>query len=95
MILGFNKQFLLFVPLFLLSAATFSTLSNAQASDARADILQAADKEKSGKYVRTRFLNQMKKPFSPSDKRKKMLIIGDSHAQDFYNSMLENNLKQR
>jgi len=95
MTLGFKKQFLLFVALFLLTAATFSTLSNAQASDARADILQAADKEKSGKYVRTRFLNQMKKPFSPSDKRKKMLIIGDSHAQDFYNSMMENNLKQR
>ena len=95
MILGFKKQFLLFAPLFLLTAAIFSTLSNAQASDARADILQAADKEKNGEYVRSRFFDQIKKPFISNDKRKKMLMIGDSHAQDFYNAMLENNLKQR
>ena len=95
MILGFKKQFLFIAPLFLLTAAIFSTLSNAQASDARADILQAADKEKNGEYVRSRFFEQVKKPFISSDKRKKMLIIGDSHAQDFYNAMLENNVNQR
>ena len=95
MILGIKKQFLLSAPLLLLIASALSTISNVQASDARADILQAADKEKNGEYVRSRFFAQMKKPFTPSDKRKKMLIIGDSHAQDFYNAMLENNLKQR
>ena len=95
MILRLKKQFLLFASLSLLTIAIFSTLSNAQASDARADILQAADKEKNGEYVRSRFFDQVKKPFIPSDKRIKMLIIGDSHAQDFYNAMLENNLTQR
>ncbi|KAG1682822.1 Methionine synthase [Nymphon striatum] len=49
----------------------------------------------SGEYVRHHFFNQVKKPFIPTDKRKKMLVIGDSHAQDFYNAMLENNLTQR
>jgi len=67
----------------------------AQAADARADILQAADTAKSGEYVRQRFLDQMDKPFNPNDKRKKMLIMGDSHAQDFYNALSENNLEQR
>ena len=42
-----------------------------------------------GEYVRARFLAKMKQAFEP-DERKKMLIIGDSHAQDFYNGILEN-----
>ncbi|KAG1694660.1 hypothetical protein GQR58_006662 [Nymphon striatum] len=67
----------------------------AEESDTRAHILQAADASKSGEYVRRRFFDQLKKPFDPTDKRKKMLVIGDSHAQDFYNALVENNLKQR
>ncbi len=43
-----------------------------------------------GEYVRTRFLQKMKKPFINTQK-KKVLIIGDSHAQDFFNGILENN----
>ncbi len=42
-----------------------------------------------GEYVRARFLERMKQPFK-ADNRKKALIIGDSHAQDFYNGILEN-----
>lgn len=95
MILRVKKHLLLVGLLFLVTIATSGTLFTAQASDARIDILQAADKPKSGEYVRQRFLNQVKRPFLPNDKRKKMLVIGDSHAQDFYNALLENNLNQR
>lgn len=70
-----------------------STLSTAQAADARTDILQASNKAITGEYVKKRF-NLMKKPFDPADKRKRMLIMGDSHAQDFYNALLENNIDQ-
>ncbi len=94
MIFGVKKLFLLVGLLLLVTIATSSTIT-AQEFNARADILQAADKAKNGDYVRRRFFNQMEKPFIPTDKRKKMLIIGDSHAQDFYNTMLENNLHQR
>lgn len=95
MILGVKKHFLLIVLLFLVTIAASGTLIAAPASDTRAHILQAADKSKSGEYVRNRFFNHMKKPFNPTDKRKKMLVIGDSHAQDFYNALLENNVNQR
>lgn len=89
---GDKKRLLLISLLFLVTAATFTA---AHASDARADILLASDKTKSGEYVRQRFVAQMNKPFAPGDPRKKMLIIGDSHAQDFYNALSENNLNQR
>lgn len=73
----------------------FGALNKAQATDTRTNILQATNKEKNGDYVRSRFFEQMKKPFDSNDKRKKMLIIGDSHAQDFYNAMQENNIHRR
>lgn len=95
MMLGINNRFLL-ASLFAVTMTTITDLSTvAQASNAHSDILQAADKEKSGEYVRQGFTAQMKKAFSPNDARQKMLVIGDSHAQDFYNALLENNLKQR
>jgi len=59
----------------------------------RVELLKAADVKASGKYVRTRFLEIMKKPFN-SEGKKKALIIGDSHAQDFLNSVLENDYLQ-
>lgn len=71
-----------------LGAASFFASSNASA-DFRSDMLKAADPKASGEYVRARFLKQMKKPFNPSDSRPKALLIGDSHAQDFYNAILE------
>ncbi len=48
-----------------------------------------------GEYVRKRFLQLMKKPFDTNDQKNpklKLLIVGDSHAQDFLNSIVENKL---
>lgn len=61
-----------------------------QADAVRSGLLQAADTDASGQYTRERFLALQKKPFDPADSRKKALIIGDSHAQDFLNGVLEN-----
>ncbi len=72
----------------LLGAASFLASSNASA-DFRSDMLKAADPKASGEYVRARFLKQMKKPFNASDSRPKAILVGDSHAQDFYNAILE------
>lgn len=92
--LGFKKHILLTGLLVLGTFATSGTLITAQASEARQDILQAANKAKNGEYVEQRFYKQINKPFVAADKRKKMLIIGDSHAKDFYNAVSENNLDQ-
>ena len=93
--LGINKHLLLGGLLFVVTVVTSGTLIAAQESNIRTDILQAADTVKSGEYVDRRFYKQINKPFIPNDKRKKMLIIGDSHAKDFYNAVSENNLDQR
>ena len=74
--------------LFLLTLA-----SGAAANVNRIELLKAADIKTSGKYVRTRFLEMMNKPFDINAK-KKALIIGDSHAQDFLNGVLENGYLQ-
>ncbi len=71
----------------LIGAVLLATSAPAQA-DVRADMLRAADNKASGEYVRARFLKQMKKPFVANG-QKKALLIGDSHAQDFYNAILE------
>ena len=51
--------------------------------------------DNNSEYVRKRFLQLMKKPFIDEDKnkkqQKKILIIGDSHAQDLLNAIVENN----
>ncbi|MEB4591329.1 SGNH hydrolase domain-containing protein [Candidatus Thiothrix sp. Deng01] len=57
-------------------------------STVRNALLQAADHEASGQYVRERFLSLMKKPFQ-ANAGKKVLILGDSHAQDFVNMVFE------
>lgn len=87
---GLSTALLALVIVFIIGAT-----APVQAADAQTDIMQAADTEKSGIYVRQGFVRQMEKPFNPGDARKKMLIMGDSHAQDFYNAMVENNLDQR
>lgn len=70
--------------------AIISFLASSHASaDFRSDMLKAADPKTGGEFVRARFLKEMKKPFNPSDNRPKALLIGDSHAQDFYNAILE------
>lgn len=72
--------------------ATSSFLATPSLADEKRDaMVKAADNEAGGNYVRTRYLELAKKPFDKEDTRKKALIIGDSHAQDFLNMLLENN----
>jgi len=68
---------------------SFLMIGTASADSLQMELLKAADKKASGEYVRKRFLALMKKPFDSSIK-KKALIIGDSHAQDFVNVVFEN-----
>ena len=74
----------------LLGICVFALVPSTASSFNRTEMLKAADIKTSGEYVRKRFLKLMKKPFYQADK-KKALIIGDSHAQDFLNAILENN----
>ena len=74
----------------LLGICVFTLLPSTASSFNRTELLKAADIKTSGEYVRKRFLKLMRKPFDQADK-KKALIIGDSHAQDFLNAILENN----
>jgi len=90
-----TKKHLLFRLILLVVTVISGLISTTQASDLRTHILEVSNMTKSGEYVRQRFMEQLKKPFSSDDKRKKMLVIGDSHAQDFYNALLENKLNQR
>ncbi len=77
----------LLVALLMTGITTFPTASSA--SQIRSELQKAADTKASGAYVRKRFLQMMRKPFTSTSK-KKALIIGDSHAQDFLNGVLEN-----
>ena len=74
----------------LLTLCSLLMMSTSSAGPVQNDLLKVANKKASGLYVRTRFLQAMKKPINPKA-TKKALIIGDSHAQDFFNSVLENN----
>lgn len=59
---------------------------SAQADEAaREALLKDADTEAGGEYVRSNFLKTVKKPFDSKDARKKVLLVGDSHAQDLFN----------
>ena len=82
-----------YIVLALIVTATTVSASFTFASQTRADLLKVADTKTSGEYVRARFLTLMKKTFDSST-QKKALIIGDSHAQDFLNSVLENDYLQ-
>lgn len=83
------------IRLIVLVLTTLISLSVAQASNARNDIMMASNPTQSGEYLRQGFLAQLNKPFDTANPRKKMLVIGDSHAQDFYNALVENNIDQR
>ncbi|MCK5917558.1 MAG: hypothetical protein KAG34_03995 [Cocleimonas sp.] len=69
---------------------TLLLAGNATANSAQKELLKLADTKASGEYVRSRFLKAMTTTINPNA-AKKVLIIGDSHAQDFLNSILENN----
>jgi hypothetical protein len=62
----------------------------ASADTARTALLKAADTEANGAYTRQRFVEVQRKPFDAADSRRKLLLIGDSHAQDFLNGVAEN-----
>ena len=74
-------------------------LNSVSAETIQQALLKVADKKVSGEYVRKRFVSLLNKNFDPNEatatKQKKMLVIGDSHAQDFINMLFENHrLKQ-
>lgn len=75
--------------LFLLTLGV--SANSADLKTVRADLIKASNADAGGAYVRKRFLQLMKKPFDQNDSRKKLLLIGDSHAQDFLNAVMENN----
>ncbi len=81
-----SKQFL---ALALITTLFTSSIFAVSAGQVQQHLLEAADTKKSGAFVRDRFLSKMKKPFEKVDK-KNLLLIGDSHAQDFLNGILEN-----
>jgi len=53
-------------------------------------LLRASNIKENGEYMRSQFLSLMKQPFDQNNNKKKALIIGDSYAQDFFNSVSEN-----
>lgn len=55
------------------------------------DLLKAADPDTNKHYVRAAFGQVQNKKFNANDRRKKLLLIGDSQAQDFLNSAMEHN----
>lgn len=63
-------------------------LAEVSADSYKKDLLRATDVEANGQYVRKKFVSLMGKKFTKS-KQKKLLVIGDSHAQDFINMAYE------
>ena len=53
------------------------------------NLLEAANPTINKQYVRAEFGKMQNKAFDSKDPRKKLLIIGDSQAQDFVNSAME------
>ena len=52
-------------------------------------LLDYADSKEAGKYVRKHFVELINKPFDADSTKKKAILIGDSHAQDFLNMLTE------
>lgn len=74
------------IALLFLYGITISTVSAKPSY--KSEILKAANVKKSGAYVREKFVSLLGKTFDDSS-QKKVLIIGDSHAQDFINMAYE------
>ncbi|MCF6189630.1 MAG: hypothetical protein L3J51_04055 [Cocleimonas sp.] len=68
------------------------TVSYAESNNTKTieKLLKASNIKANGEYMRSQFLSFMKQPFDQNDNKKKALIIGDSYAQDFFNSVSEN-----
>ncbi len=55
-------------------------------------LIKYADSKEAGKYVRKHFVELLNKPFDEANEandKKKAILIGDSHAQDFLNMVTE------
>ena len=72
------------------STLLLSLASSVFAESRNSTMLRVADKKLSGVYVRTNYLELLKKPFN-KDAKKKVLVFGDSHSQDLINMIIENN----
>jgi len=71
-----------------LSLFTSAMLLNTAQANSQ-DLLKAANPEINRQYVKAEFGRVQNKAFNANDSRKKLLIIGDSQAQDFVNSAME------
>lgn len=63
------------IRLILLVLMTLISLSVAQASNARNDIMMASNPTQSGEYLRQGFLAQLNKPFDMANPRKKCWLL--------------------
>lgn len=80
---------LLFIGLGLLGYSTQGFESRYDESDRYLGGIRKAD---AGEYVGARFENLQLKDFDAEDKRKKVLLIGDSYAKDLVNAVYESEL---
>ncbi len=80
-----TSSFGLAIAIGLFSSAALVNTAHANAQS----LLKAADPSINKQYVRAEFGKVQNKAFNPNDPRKKLLIIGDSQAQDFINSAKE------
>lgn len=72
----------------------FTSAVMAASPSARDNLLGAADSKASGEYAFSQCRALQGKPFDTSSQKKKALIVGDSYACDFLNSVLENGYLQ-
>ena len=69
----------------------FSSLTvNADSPSVRKSLIKSANNKANEKYTFAHCNPLRKKPFDLNNRKKKLLIIGDSQACDFINSMVEN-----
>jgi len=90
MIILFSKMRYIWFSLILLCAFSFSTLSYAANSGLRTNLVKASNTASSNAYAFDKCRSLQAKPFDKENKKKKMLIIGDSQGCDFLNGALEN-----
>ncbi|MBK8454777.1 MAG: SGNH hydrolase domain-containing protein [Thiofilum sp.] len=79
------KKLVILAVLLSLMTTSFSVQAHREA------LLKSANVAANGAYTRKAFLELNKQAFDVQDSRRKLLIIGDSHAQDFLNAVNENN----
>ena len=76
--------------LLLLALLLNLTPTSLSANNFNHSLLTATHTHNNGAYTRKAFLALNKQPFESQNSKRKLLIIGDSHAQDFLNGILEN-----